>query len=220
MPHSLKGQCQLCPHLTVLQECQHWARRGRTASGKHIRFGPQASPGEMAGLSSSSLHLRELWGHKGCMDRGGVGDSTLGLVLAKQEFSQQTTSLALFAFETGFCYIAQAVVKLAILLPQTPNSWEFRCSPLHPKKAFTWRERSEPQCVLSRIQDPIQLCHSVPLAYTWMLPENISLPGFCKSREKSLISQLPDSCLLVPRKSLREKGEQKSTCAGEQMTCC
>jgi hypothetical protein len=32
--------------------------------------------------------------------------------------------------DTGFCYVAQAVLKLSILLPQHLECWDFRCVPL------------------------------------------------------------------------------------------
>jgi hypothetical protein len=35
-------------------------------------------------------------------------------------------------FETRFCYVAQAVLELKILLPQLPKCWDYRRVPPHP----------------------------------------------------------------------------------------
>jgi hypothetical protein len=43
-----------------------------------------------------------------------------------------------FFFEVGFCYVAQAGLKLMILLPQSPRCWDYKCVPLYLSPVFSF----------------------------------------------------------------------------------
>jgi hypothetical protein len=47
------------------------------------------------------------------------------------------------AFEIEFCYVAQAGLQFAILIPPPPQPWDFRHVPPHP--AVMWQLGNTPE---------------------------------------------------------------------------
>jgi hypothetical protein len=64
--------------------------------------------------ATTTLFIYQRWLHVPC-------------IIVTSECFQGVCSFG--CFEVGSCYVAQASLKLAILLPQPPKSWDYRCAP-------------------------------------------------------------------------------------------